>query len=222
MSEVDKVSLGPPAVLASLKAVMDAIPAIGKGLTVTMGARSYQARGIDAVVNVLHQLFKENSLVIRSKTTSAKYEFCEIGQNKTRNCHAQVLISFYAVSTIDGSTVVLGEDVPAHAMDTGDKSMAKALSQALKYCLGQAFLIPFADWEDQDKTRPEEDGNKELTAWDRYRPMLEDLYREAGMPFDKAKVLTWLGASAEADVKSGKCEKLVAMLREKAAAKEAK
>lgn len=114
--------------------------------------QGFKFRGIDNVMNELHELFAKNEVFILQEVQGFTTE------NRTTksggvNTFTRATIKFRYVTT-DGSyveTVNVGE-----AMDSGDKGMNKAMSIALKYSLLQMFLIPTEEQKDPDATTPEE------------------------------------------------------------------
>lgn len=114
--------------------------------------QGFKFRGIDNVMNELHDLFAKNDVFVLQEVISF-----ETNDRPTKsggvNTFTRATIKFRYMTT-DGSfveTVNVGE-----AMDSGDKGMNKAMSIALKYSLLQMFLIPTEEQKDPDATTPEE------------------------------------------------------------------
>ena len=114
--------------------------------------QGFKFRGIDNVMNELHELFAKNDVFILQEvqewTTNDRPT-----KSGGVNTFTRAKIKFKYMTT-DGSfveTVNVGE-----AMDSGDKGMNKAMSIALKYSLLQMFLIPTEEPKDPDGTTPEE------------------------------------------------------------------
>lgn len=114
--------------------------------------QGFKFRGIDNVMNELHDLFSKNDVFILQEVL----EFTT-NDRPTKsggvNTFTRAKIRFKYITT-DGSfveTVNVGE-----AMDSGDKGMNKAMSIALKYSLLQMFLIPTEEQKDPDSQVPEE------------------------------------------------------------------
>lgn len=109
-------------------------------------------RGIDDVMNELHDVFAEagvfpvpeviDTSVTERVTKSGSIQFC------TRST---IVYHFYAEDGSSVSSTVVGE-----ACDMGDKGANKAMSIALKYALLQMFLIPTDEKKDPDYDTPEE------------------------------------------------------------------
>lgn len=114
--------------------------------------QGFKFRGIDNVMNELHELFAKNDVFILQEvqewaTTDRPTKSGGV------NTFTRAKIKFRYMTT-DGSfveTVNVGE-----AMDSGDKGMNKAMSIALKYSLLQMFLIPTEEQKDPDSQTPEE------------------------------------------------------------------
>ena len=114
--------------------------------------QGFKFRGIDNVMNELHDLFSKHEVFILQEVL--KFETADRPTKSGGiNTFTRATIKF-KYCTIDGSfveTVNVGE-----AMDSGDKGMNKSMSVALKYSLLQMFLIPTEESKDPDQTTPEE------------------------------------------------------------------
>ena len=124
--------------------------AIGK--TEKNQQQGFKFRGIDNVMNELHELFSKNEVFILQEVQSYTTENRPTKSGGT-NTFTRTTIKFRYMTT-DGSsieTVNVGE-----AMDSGDKGMNKAMSIALKYSLLQMFLIPTDEPKEPDANTPEE------------------------------------------------------------------
>ena len=114
--------------------------------------QGFKFRGIDNVMNELHELFAMNEVFILQDVKSFETENRQL-KSGSMITYTRATITF-RYTTTDGSfveTTNVGE-----AMDTGDKGMNKAMSIALKYSLLQMFLIPTEEQKDPDATTPEE------------------------------------------------------------------
>lgn len=114
--------------------------------------QGFKFRGIDNVMNELHELFAKNEVFILQEVQGFTTENRPT-KSGGMNTFTRATVKFRYITT-DGSsveTVNVGE-----AMDSGDKGMNKAMSIALKYSLLQMFLIPTEDQKDPDATTPEE------------------------------------------------------------------
>lgn len=114
--------------------------------------QGFKFRGIDNVMNELHELFAKNDVFILQEVQGFTTENRPTKSGGT-NTFTRATIKFRYMTT-DGSfveTVNVGE-----SMDSGDKGMSKAMSIALKYSLLQMFLIPTEEPKDPDRDTPEE------------------------------------------------------------------
>lgn len=114
--------------------------------------QGFKFRGIDNVMNELHELFAKNDVFILQEVQDFTVDARPTAKGGTL-FYTRAKIKF-RYTTTDGSfveTVNVGE-----AMDSGDKGMNKAMSIALKYSLLQMFLIPTEEQKDPDATTPEE------------------------------------------------------------------
>lgn len=137
-------------IFASMTKIMAEVKAIGKNQRNQQ--QGFMFRGIDDVMNELHDLFGKYGVFILPEV---------VDYNVSEKTTAKGTIMYVTRSTIkfhfvaeDGSEVVttnVGE-----AMDSADKGMNKTMSCALKYALMQIFLIPTKDIEDADRMTPEE------------------------------------------------------------------
>lgn len=114
--------------------------------------QGFKFRGIDNVMNELHEIFSKHEVFILQEVKDFTTENRPTKSGGT-NTFTRATITFRYMTT-DGSfveTTNVGE-----AMDSGDKGMNKAMSIALKYSLLQMFLIPTEEQKDPDATTPEE------------------------------------------------------------------
>lgn len=108
--------------------------------------QKFMYRGIDDVMNELSPLFKKHGLYIVPEVLSIKRELQTTSQGKPIT-YSLVKVK-YTYTALDGTSVVaigVGE-----GMDSGDKSINKALSIAFKYSLFQVFCIPTEEMKDPD------------------------------------------------------------------------
>ena len=114
--------------------------------------QGFKFRGIDNVMNELHELFAKNDVFILQEVQDFTVDAQPTAKGGTL-FYTRAKIKFRYMTT-DGSfveTVNVGE-----AMDSGDKGMNKAMSIALKYSLLQMFLIPTEEPKDPDRDTLEE------------------------------------------------------------------
>ena len=118
--------------------------------------QGFMYRGIDEVMNELHDIFARNRVVPLP---------CVKNYNVTKKVTSKGSLLYFTHATVDftfiaddGSSVTI--TTVGEAMDSADKGMNKAMSIALKYALMQMLLIPTAEDKDPDgqtppETRPE-------------------------------------------------------------------
>ena len=111
----------------------------------------FKYRGIDDVMNALHDAFSENGVFIMPEAIDR----VEVERKSMSN-----RALFYVTQTIKFRFIgEAGDEVSAivkgTAMDSGDKADNKCLSIGLKYALLQAFLIPTEELIDPDSVSHE-------------------------------------------------------------------
>lgn len=128
-----------------MASIMKEVEAIKKEKTNTQGA-GFKYRGIDDVMNSLHEAFAKNGVFITTEVLERK----EVErQSKSGGTLFYVTITVrFTFNASDGSFI--SSTIYGTAMDSGDKADNKCMSIALKYCLLQAFLIPTEDMVDPD------------------------------------------------------------------------
>lgn len=123
---------------------MGEIGAIGKDSRNSQ--QGFMYRGIDAVYNALNPVMSKYGLFICPEVQDMKRE-------ERTNAKGTVLIYTaltikYTIYAPDGSNITL--TVVGEGMDTGDKSVNKAMSIAMKYAMFQLFFIPTEELKDPD------------------------------------------------------------------------
>ena len=129
-----------------IQMVMDEIGAIGKNKRNTM--QGFNFRGIDDVMNTLHPLLAKAHLIIVPTVREIEREE-RTNSKGTTLIYTLAKVDYQFISTDDGSmiqTTVYGE-----GMDSGDKSLNKAMSIAMKYACFQVFCIPTEEMVDPDQ-----------------------------------------------------------------------
>ena len=135
---------GLPLIYRKMAEIITAVGSVSKDRT-SVGKFSFKYRGIDDVMNALHQAFAESGVFVQQEVLDHT-----MSQIEGRGIHhiARVRFSF---TTTDGSSVqsiIYGE-----CIENGDKGIGKCMSYALKTCLLQTFLIPTEDEsKDPDST----------------------------------------------------------------------
>lgn len=132
-----------------------------KDATNMSGKKMYSFRGIDDVYNAINPVFAKYGLFIIPEILEKVREEREREGNKGVLIYSLLTVKFTIYgpdgSSVSGTTV--GE-----AMDTGDKSMNKAMSAALKYFLFQSLLIPTEELVDPDKDVYDDVGPRRLPS----------------------------------------------------------
>lgn len=141
-TEVAPTEVAPRNVVEAIVAVMRKVRAVSKDETNTQ--YNFNFRGIDAVVNALGPVMREVGLIATPQLRTHAYEAVEVGGNRTRMGRSEVVVSYlFSYSNPEtGEMSSLAAEVPGEAMDSGDKSTAKAMSVAFRICLLQQFALP--------------------------------------------------------------------------------
>lgn len=133
----------------AISAVMADVGAVGKDKVNQL--QKYNFRGIDDVMNALNPAMVKHKVFVAPEVLEEKREERTTGKGGLLIYSIlKVKFTFY---TVDGSSVeatVIGE-----AMDSGDKSMNKAMSAAFKYACFQTFCIPTEEMKDSEIDSPE-------------------------------------------------------------------
>ena len=117
--------------------IMDDIKSIGKDRYNKM--QSYSFRGIDDVYNALQQALIKHKVFCVPTVRSVKRED-GVSAKGTPLKYTVVDVDYEFTSAEDCSSVKIS--MSGEAMDSGDKSLNKALSAAYKYACFQLFCIP--------------------------------------------------------------------------------
>ena len=123
---------------------MGQIGAIGKDSR--NNQQGFMYRGIDAVYNALNPVMSKLGLFICPEVLDMRREE-RTNKNGTVIIYTALTVK-YTVYAPDGSNVTL--TVVGEGMDTGDKSVNKAMSIAMKYAMFQLFFIPTEELKDPD------------------------------------------------------------------------
>ena len=124
--------------------ILKDVSSIGKDQTNSQ--QGFKFRGIEDVMNALHEVFKKNEVFILTEVINHEYHEITTRSGST-GYHHLTRVQFH-FQPVDGSRVTvtsLGE-----AMDYGDKGATKTLSISLKYALLNVFLIPTKETAEQD------------------------------------------------------------------------
>lgn len=155
------------------------VGAIAKAKMVTQGPARFNFRGIDDVLNALHEpMYRHGVTLVPTKITVV-----ESSERTTKSGGAQTHLLVRVQFRVYGPA---GDSYPvsilAEGQDTSDKAASKAMSMAFKYAAIQTFVIPVAagalDESDQDSTErvgqgPQLPGIEEIHA--RLRASAADL-----------------------------------------------
>ena len=128
----------------ALTAINKEVEAIKKDQTNQQ--QGFKYRGIDQVMNELHDLFARFEVLITSEPLNCNRE--ERTNAKGTTLIWSIIEYKFTFTAKDGSSIsstAIGE-----AMDSGDKGSIKCISVALKYVLFDMFLIPTAEMKDPD------------------------------------------------------------------------
>ena len=132
-------------IFEKMAAILSDIEPIKKEKTNTQGA-SFKYRGIDDVMNSLHESFAKHGVFITTEVLERnEVERTSKSGNALFYVTIKVKFTFHATDGSNVSSIIYGT-----AMDSGDKADNKCFSIALKYALLQAFLIPTEDMKDPD------------------------------------------------------------------------
>lgn len=124
--------------------VMSQIGAVGKNSRSEQ--QRFMYRGIDDVMNALNPALVKNRVFVVPEVLDCTRED-RISNKGTPLIYsvAKVKYTFFAEDGSNVQAVVIGE-----GMDSGDKSMNKAMSIAFKYACFQVFCIPTEEMKDPD------------------------------------------------------------------------
>ena len=131
----------------ALTAINKEVEAIKKDQTNQQ--QGFKYRGIDQVMNELHDLFARFEVLITSEVLNRTREE-RVTPKGTTLIWTIIDYKFYFTAK-DGS--VISSTATGEAMDSGDKGSNKCISVALKYVLFNMFLIPTAEMKDPDAER---------------------------------------------------------------------
>ena len=182
--------------LASIMADIQAVSKEGKNVV-----QRYDYRRIDDVINMMHGVFAKHGVAILTDDIEITREEKVSKQGGTLFfSHVRVR---YMLCASDGSSVTTY--AIGSGMDQSDKATNKAMSAALKYCLGQMFLIPFqmVDSEiDSHEAYPTGStliDETELTLTNNHINTIENLLEERGI--NEERFWNWAKASSRVKYK---------------------
>ena len=135
-------------IYSQLASIQEEIGPIGK--TKRNSAQGYSFRGIDDLYNNLAPIFVKHKVMILPEIIESRSE--ELRQQKDGSeriaFKVYFIVKFVFLSLMDGSSVA--GSMAGEGYDYLDKATGKAMSNAYKYMLAEAFTIPFEDMIDSD------------------------------------------------------------------------
>lgn len=145
----------PPAIFPALKAIMAEVGAIAKSRKTTE-AGQYRFRSIDDFYLRLQPLLVEHGVIITPEVLEHARATVET-KNGGRMAVTTLRVKFTFTAVTDGSTTCC--TVCGEAQDSGDKSAAKAHSQAYKTAMTEVFCVPTS--EDGQPPRDQGQGRRD-------------------------------------------------------------
>lgn len=140
-------------VFKAMGAVQAQLAAVGVAAGDYNQAQKFAYRGINSLMDAMAPMLAEAGLLITPKVLSY-----HSGERATRNGGVMVTnvvrVEYTFLSTKDGSTHVA--ESCGEGFDSGDKSVAKAMTAAFKTMLIQTFMIPLTGTPDADGEDPGE------------------------------------------------------------------
>ena len=109
----------------------------------------YKFRGIDTLTNAMSGVLHDLGIIIVPEVTDVRASMVETARRPTQEILVFVTYRFY------GAGETLEARVVGQAMDSGDRGMAKALTDARKRVLADVLMPPF-----KDDTDPERDSHE--------------------------------------------------------------
>jgi len=142
-----------PKIFGAITAVMKSVEAVAKDRTSKGEKFSFAYRGIDDVINALHEAFAAHGVFFIPKVIERTHTPVIGFDGKPRGLHHLLCVEFTFYAG-DGSSVT--STVWGECIENGDKGTGKAMSYALKTALLQIFMIPTEDdSKDPDSTNQE-------------------------------------------------------------------
>lgn len=136
-----------PSIHERLAAILDELPAIGKD-AFNPGLK-FNFRSIEQILNELNPLLGKHGVFILPEAGEIR-----MSTRPTRNGEASVAIVTVTYRfTADDGTFVEATSV-GEGQDSGDKAVSKAMTMALKTCLGQMFAISTEEDPDGESVAP--------------------------------------------------------------------
>lgn len=137
-----------PSIHERMAAVLAGMPAIGKD-SFNQGLK-FNFRSVEAILNELNPLLEKHGVYLLPEVRNLHMD-----TRPTKSGQAAVAIVTVAYHFVaDDGTEVVAVSV-GEGQDSGDKSVSKAMTMALKTCLGQTFAISTEDDPDSDAPDPQ-------------------------------------------------------------------
>jgi hypothetical protein len=131
-----------------MNAVMKEVREVKKSETANMPGGSYKYRGVDQVVEALSASIREHGIVIVPVSVEPEHWTAQTSKGSTVN-YSRVVVA-YAIHGPEGDSIP-GQSV-GEAMDSGDKSISKAMSVSWRTFLLEAFHLPTNDPDPDSET----------------------------------------------------------------------
>lgn len=173
-----------------INAVRKAIGYIQKDKAVSTGSGSYKAVTHDAVTGLIRQHLIEQGIVIVPDLVVGLFHPKEEGA-KQRLYEASFIINFVNCEQPDDRVSM---QVPAHALDNGDKAPGKAMSYATKYAMLKLFSLETGEDEESRYQHeafdllPHLEKLESCTSRDEMVPVYQNAKREAMAAGDKEAI----------------------------------
>jgi hypothetical protein len=132
-------------ILQRINAVQKEVAYIQKDRSVSTGGGSYKAISHDAVTAMLRPHMIKHGVVIATSLAGDPQFDAPAEGSKQRLFRAEFIVSFINIDDPKDRLVVT---LPAHALDSGDKSCGKAISYATKYALLKVFALETGEDEE--------------------------------------------------------------------------
>lgn len=104
--------------------------------------QNFNFRGVDAVMNAVGPVLRNHGVIVVPVASEAHYRDVTYGSKDTKAREATVLVTYQVFGPAGDSFTM---QVPAEALDSGDKATAKAMSVAYRTVLLQSLTIPTDD-----------------------------------------------------------------------------
>jgi hypothetical protein len=134
--EVRTVSEEKPEIYAAIARVVSKIGVVGKNKK--NAQQGYQFRALDDVVAHCNEVMAAEGVIVVPRVVAMERE--AVATKSGGSMYSVRLTVDHWLFASDGSSVTC--TTVGEAADAGDKSAAKAMSSAFKYCLTQVFMIP--------------------------------------------------------------------------------